>query len=104
MLIQAGVPSELAALALQCVGWGEVLLGLLTLALWRKPWMFAATIALMLCATVGTICNSPQYLSAAFNPISLNLLMASMALVGWLTCHDLPSARRCIRVKPAHIS
>jgi hypothetical protein len=100
MLLQAGVPAELVPLALKAVGWGEILLGLLTLGFARRRWAFALTIAMMACATAGVVRHSPHYLTAAFNPVSLNVLMASMAIVGWITCRDLPSARRCRRVKP----
>jgi hypothetical protein len=97
MLIQSGIPPEFVWLALQIIGWGEILLGVLTLALSRSRWVFGLTIALMHSAIVGVIWNSPHYLTAAFNPVSLNLLMAVVALVGWLTCRDLPTARRCKR-------
>jgi hypothetical protein len=99
MLVQSGVSLELVPMTLQVVGWGEVLLGLLTLALSRSRWVFGVTITLMLLATLGVSWNSPHYLTAAFNPVSLNALMASMALVGWFTCRDLPSARRCRRAQ-----
>jgi hypothetical protein len=37
---------------------------------------------------------------AAFNPVTLNLLVAVLAAVGLLSLRDLPSARRCLRVAP----
>jgi len=97
MLIQAGIPPQWVWWTLQVIGWGEILLGVITLALSRRRWVFGVTIVLMLVATAGVLQNSPQYLTAALNPVTLNVLMAAMALVGWLTCRDLPAARRCRR-------
>jgi hypothetical protein len=100
MLIEAGVPTTLVWMAIVLLGAGEVLMGLLTLALSRRKWLFGLTIALMTLATVTVIWNSPYYLTTAFNAPTLNLLMTAMAVVGWITCRDLPSARRCRRSNP----
>lgn len=37
---------------------------------------------------------------AAFNPVTLNLLLAVLATVGLLSLRDIPSARRCLRTPP----
>ena len=100
MLIGAGVPTVLVWIALVILGAGEVLMGLLTLVLSRRRWVFGLTIALMALATITVAWNSPYYLTTAFNAVTLNLLMAAMAVVGWLTCRDLPSSRRCRRRNP----
>jgi hypothetical protein len=97
MLIQAGVAPELVWPALMALGVGEAALGLATLVLAPRRWMFGLTMALMLLATVGVARYSPQYLARAFNPVSLNVLMAAMAAIGWHSCRDLPMARRCRR-------
>ena len=36
----------------------------------------------MIAATVGVVATSPRYLSAAFNPVTLNLGVAALAVAG----------------------
>jgi hypothetical protein len=95
MLHDAGLSSEQAPLALQFLGWGEIAFGLSLLTARRPAGRFAWTIALMIAATIGAAINSPRYLTTAFNPVSLNMLMAAFAGIGWFSSRNLPSARRC---------
>jgi hypothetical protein len=104
MLIDTGVPTVFVWIALVLLGAGEILLGLLTLALSRRRWVFGLTVALMALATISVAWNSPYYLTTAFNALTLNLLMAAMAVVGWLTCRDLPRAGQCRRTNPERSS
>jgi hypothetical protein len=100
MLQQAGFSSAAAPLAAQVIGWAEVLFGLAMLVWSHQRWHFLLTMILMIAATVGVAVCSPQFLTAAFNPVSLNVLMFALALVGLLTSRDVPSARRCLRKPP----
>lgn len=100
MITDAGISTHAAPTVLWLVGWGEVVLGLLVVVFSKKRWPFVLTIVLMILATISVVVNSPHQLSAAFNPISLNVLMMAMALVGLLCVGDLPSARRCLRKMP----
>jgi uncharacterized membrane protein YphA (DoxX/SURF4 family) len=100
MLADATVPLELAQMALSFVGWAEVGLGLVLILAWRTRWLFLFNIVLMALATVGVVLNSPHFLVAAFNPATLNLLVAALSLIGYLSSNDLPSARNCLRTKP----
>jgi uncharacterized membrane protein YphA (DoxX/SURF4 family) len=100
MFQQAGISAATAPLVVQAVGWIEVSFGLATLFMFHQRWPLVATIALMLAVTVGVACNSPHYLGAAFNPVTLNVLMIALALVGLLASRDLPSARNCLRKQP----
>jgi hypothetical protein len=95
LLYDAGFAGDEAELVLRMLGWFEVALALNLLATRRPARSFAFTIALMAAATGAAAIYSPRYLSAAFNPVSLNVLMAVLAGVGWLSSRDLPSARRC---------
>jgi hypothetical protein len=56
-----------------------------------------ATIIVMAGATIGVALFSPRFLGAPFNPVSLNLLMATLAVVGLVAGARAPSARRCKR-------
>jgi len=100
MLRQAGFASATAPVAIRAIGWCEVAFGLVVLLLFHQRWPLFATLGLMNVATATVALNSPGFLVAAFNPVSLNLLLAAMALVGLTAGRDLPSARRCLRRPP----
>ena len=100
MFADAGIPETLAPTLLVLVGAAEVALGASVLVFFRRRWPLAATVLLMTLATIAAAINSPRFLSAAFNPVSLNLLLAVMSLIGLIAMKDLPSARRCLRKKP----
>ena len=99
MVQQAGISETMAPLVVTVVGWSEVIFGLVML-LFPQRWHFLVTIILMIGATISVVVNSPQYLVAAFNPISLNVLMMAVAAIGLVVSRDLPSARRCLRKPP----
>jgi hypothetical protein len=94
MLAQAHLPAAL----LPWIGIAEILFGLIMLFAWRRRNIFLLNIVLMLLATAGVAINSPAYFTAAFNPLTLNVSIISLALIGWLASRTLPSARRCLRV------
>ncbi len=80
MLVQAGV----AVRWLPWIGGAEIVFGLLVLGLWRWRGMFLLQIVVMLAALGAVAMQSPVYLSHAFNPVTLNLLVVSIATVGWM--------------------
>ena len=51
----------------------------------------------MVLATIGVALNSPRYLTAAFNPVSLNLAVACLAIIDLMVLRWLPSASHCLR-------
>jgi hypothetical protein len=79
------------------VGWSEVSLGVLMLVAWRARRLFFVNIGLLLLALFGVGLNSPGYLAAAFNPVTLNGLMIALSVIGLLVSTELPSARNCLR-------
>lgn len=100
MVRQGGVSEAIAPLVVQVIGWAEVLFGLALLVWFYQRWPLTLTIVAMIGATVGVAISSPEFLVAAFNPVSLNVLMVALAAVGLVACSDLPSARRCLRHEP----
>lgn len=100
MLAQAGV----AGGWLPWVGVAEIVFGLLVLGLWRWRGMFLLQAALMLAALCAVAKKSPAYVSHAFNPVTLNLLVVVVAVVGWIASSNLPSATRCLRKAPLKVS
>lgn len=101
MLADAGISSgPSAAAALNALGCLEVILGSLILVGWRIRWPILLTAILMMFASVGVVLNSPQFLVAAFNPVSLNLAVIVLSLIAYLSSRDLPSASRCLLKPP----
>ena len=104
MLQDSGVPPTAARRALRLLGWGEVAFGVVILGAWRARWLFPVNIGLMLLA-LGTVSrNSPRYLVAAFNPVSLNVAVIVLSLIGFIAGANSPSARNCLRRRPEGVS
>ena len=55
---------------------------------------------LMVGALIAVCLNSPSYLRAAFNPVTLNVEMLALSAAGYLASAELPSASRCLRRAP----
>jgi len=100
MVQQGGFSALTAPTLVQAIGWVEVTFGLVLFFAFHRVWPLITTIALMVVATVGVALNSPHFLNAAFNPVSLNVLMIALALSGLISIRDLPSSRRCLRKQP----
>ena len=100
MLAQAGI----AIRWLPWIGAAEIVFGLLVLGLWRWRGMFLLQVVIMLAALGAVAVQSPVYLSHAFNPVTLNLLVVILAVVGWVASDNLPSAKRCLRKAPVQVS
>ena len=100
MIQDAGISASGAVVTVQIIGWSEVLFGLVMLWWFHRRWHFVLTIVLMITATLGVSINSPRFLSAAFNPLSVNLLMVGLAVIGLMAGRNLPSARNCLRKPP----
>jgi hypothetical protein len=102
-------PEELATLReahfsthwLPWIGTAEIAMGILNLVTWNfRPILLLDA----LCMVLLTLCvaiYSPEYLPAAFNPITLNLSVLMLCVIGWLASGSMPIARRCLRRKPS---
>ncbi len=99
LLTEAGLPGQLVPPLLTALGWAEIAMGLAVLGFFRARWPLIMTMALMIAATLTVALCSPRYLSAAFNPVSLNVPVAVMAVIACLTLRDLPRAANCLRNK-----
>ena len=100
MLYDVGISSTTAPSLLFLFGWAEVAIGLSVLIFHQRRWPLLLTIVLMLLATIAVSLRSQHYLAAAFNPVSLNFLLATLSLIGLMTFENLPRASRCLRVQP----
>jgi hypothetical protein len=97
LMTAAGVSAAMAPTAIYIVGIAEIAIAVLTLLLWRKRWSFLFTVALMTVAFLSVVFTVPAYLGAVFNPFSLNLAMTILAVIGYISAVDIPSAARCLR-------
>jgi len=97
MLADAGWSAESIASAVRWAGIAEIAFGVLLIVAWRARALFSVTIVLMLVALGFVGMESPRFLSAAFNPVSLNLSMVALSVIGLLCGTNLPSASRCLR-------
>jgi uncharacterized membrane protein YphA (DoxX/SURF4 family) len=97
LLHAAGIPLSLTSTVLTIIGLSEITFGLIVVLAWWQRWPLIVSIALMFLVTASVALSSPSLLIAAFNPVTLNLLVAVMSLIGLLSGADLPSARHCQR-------
>ena len=97
MLRDAGVAAEYVGAALAMLGIAEVVLAFCLLIGWHRRWPPSVCLGLMMLATVAVAVNSPRFLGAAFNPISLNLAVAALALVDLVVLDRLPRSGHCRR-------
>jgi hypothetical protein len=100
MLRDAHVPAEWLHTLLTGLGFAELAWAIVLLQFWNRRWPAVGCVIVMLAATLTVAVYSPRYLGAAFNPISLNVSVAALALIDLLSLPDAPSAARCRR-KPA---
>jgi len=96
-LLSRIAPPERLHTAATLAGVVEVAFALLLLVLWRRSWPLWLTVALMLVGIPVVAISAPEYLTAAFNPLTLNLSVAALALIAIIARRDLPSAARCRR-------
>lgn len=93
LLAASGLPVTL----LPIIGAVELALAALTVLLWRWRSFFILNIFFMVGALATVAVSSPRYLVAAFNPVTLNVTMILISLIGYIASSKLPSASRCMR-------
>lgn len=96
MIVAAGLPLAL----LPVVGILELVFAVLTIGLWRWRPFFLLNGLAMAGALIAVGLKSPSYLVGAFNPVTLNVGVAILSIVGYLSATQLPSASRCLRRAP----
>ena len=97
LLSRIGTPDSRLHVAVTVAGLIEVIFSFLLVALWRRSWPLWVTLAFMLIGIPVVAITAPTYLSAAFNPLTLNLSLAALAAIALIAGRDLPSAARCRR-------
>ncbi|RXZ80111.1 hypothetical protein EBB07_20450 [Paenibacillaceae bacterium] len=87
---------------LQWLGGAEIALGLLTLLLHRRKWMYRGQIILLALLAAVALLGTPELLQAPFNPLTLNAAMIVLCLIAMMLSSGLPHAGRCMR-RPSFI-
>ena len=100
MLHDAGIPNSHLLAIMTSLGLIEICIALLLLIFWQSRWLLWVTLAAMFLAVLGVSITSPSFLTAAFNPVTLNLAVAALALAGLLSGKNLPTASNCLRKAP----
>lgn len=89
--------SHLPATVVFAVGLVEIAISAYAILSWRRRWFFMFNISAMVLALLNVALVSPSYLAAAFNPVTLNLGMIALSIVGYLAAAEIPSASCCLR-------
>jgi hypothetical protein len=96
-LLSRIAPRQSLHTAATLAGVVELSFAFLLILLWRRTWPLWLTLVLMLAGIPVVAISAPEYLTAAFNPVTLNISLATLALVGIIARRDLPTASRCRR-------
>ena len=100
MLRDAGIASPELLRTLSLLGYMEICFALILVIFWKSRWPLWLTITALFLATLGVAVTSPNYLIGAFNPLTLNLAVAALAVVSLLSGTGLPTASNCRRKSP----
>ena len=82
------------------LGFIEIAIAASALLSWHRRSFFLFNILAMVAALVNVMVVAPSYLFAAFNPVTLNLAMIALSVVGYLAAAEIPNASRCLRQAP----
>lgn len=86
-------------LAIRYIGLAEVLFGIVWLLPFQKRGLFLIHILMILSLTLSAWLANPQSFIMPFNPITLNLALMFLSIIGYLNSSNLPLARNCKRSK-----
>jgi hypothetical protein len=100
MLRDAGIPNSHLLAVMSSLGIIEVCVALILVVFWKSRWPLWFTLIAMVSAVLAVGITSPSFLTAAFNPVTLNLAVAVLAMIGLLSGTDLPAASNCRRKSP----
>jgi hypothetical protein len=99
MIVATGLPAEHAVSLMTIMGIAEVSVGAAFLLFWKARWLFVASALAMGVLFVAVAAAAPATLAGAFNPVSLDLLMIALAIVGLVASREIPNSRRCRRAQ-----
>jgi hypothetical protein len=77
------------------IGISEVLFGVFLFLFRRTKGIYYLNIGIILFLTLGALVSDPAVFTEPFNPVTLNLSMIILSLIGLITLRDLASASNC---------
>ncbi|HDX9610479.1 TPA: DoxX-like family protein [Bacillus toyonensis] len=90
---------ESSVFILKMIGILEIIFGAIWLFPLPKRKIFIMHIVMLIAVTVAAGCTNIASFTEPFNPITLNLLLIGLSIVGYLNSFDLPSAKNCKRTR-----
>ena|SRR5579862_2124667 len=97
LLSRIGTAPQNLSRAATLAGIVEIAFAILLVALWRHTWPLWITFVLMMVGIPVVAASAPSYLTAAFNPVTLNVSLAALALIAIVAKRDLSTAAHCRR-------
>ncbi|PHD67120.1 DoxX-like family protein, partial [Bacillus toyonensis] len=91
--------NESSVFILKIIGILEIIFGAIWLLPLPKRKIFIMHIVMLIALTVAAGCTNIASFTEPFNPITLNLLLIGLSIVGYLNSFDLPSAKNCKRTR-----
>lgn len=80
-----GIPDEFLPLLLKMGGVAEIAFGVVVIVFWRSRWPFVVSVVILVLLLIDVAIVAPEYLLAAFNPVTLNLSVIGLCVIGFLT-------------------
>ena len=91
--------SSLASTVVTSIGIGEILFGLIWLCYKNKKRLLGLQIILFPLLTFSAIIADSAIVSHPFNPLTFNLTLFIVSIVGFIMSNDIPSAKSCKRTR-----
>ncbi|MGN7388085.1 DoxX-like family protein [Sporosarcina sp. SAFN-015] len=89
-------PSQLTLLLIG-IGVAELLFGVFWLVYKRKKHLFALQLVVFPLLTIAAIIAVPEAAMHPFNPVTFNLSLFALSLIGYFSSDDTPTAKSCKR-------
>ncbi|MED0936568.1 DoxX-like family protein [Bacillus mobilis] len=89
--------TEHSIFVLKIIGLLEIIFGVLWLLPFQKRKVFVVHIFMLIALTIAAGFTNIVSFTEPFNPITLNVLLMGLSIVGYINSFDLPSAKNCKR-------
>lgn len=98
LMLEAMYPFEMdGELVITIIGYLEMLFALIWLLPFQKKYVFLGHFLIISILTLTAVLSYTESVTAPFNPVSFNLLLLGLSLIGFFNSTDLPKARHCRR-------
>ncbi|GAB6615008.1 MULTISPECIES: DoxX-like family protein [Bacillus] len=89
--------TEHSIFVLKIIGLLEIIFGVIWLLPFQKRKVFIVHIFMLIALTIAAGFTNIVSFTEPFNPITLNVLLMGLSIVGYINSFDLPSAKNCKR-------